>query len=296
MADAGQVARAVLTTRHAGSSRGVARFASGEDALVSRLPKSAEQGASIVLEVTRPALSEAGRTKLAHARPSQLAERPAPTLAERLRGKGHQVHLAHRFPNVGHDEGWDDLVADAMAGEIAFSGGTLWLSPTPAMTLIDIDGHLPPSELALAAISAITDAIRRLDLSGSLGIDFPTLDTKSARRAVDESLSEALADWPHERTAMNGFGFVQLVARLERPSLLHRVAADRAGVAARLLLRRAEHLQGSGRIELSGHPKVIDRINDNWRGQLMRRAGRDVIFRPDPALAIDAPYAQLVPL
>ena len=37
---------------------------------------------------------------------------------------------------------------------------------------------------------------------------------------------------------MNGFGFVQLVARLNGPSLLHRFAISRLGMAARMALRR----------------------------------------------------------
>ena len=55
---------------------------------------------------------------------------------------------------------------------------------------------------------------------------------------------------------MNGFGFVQLVARLERPSLLHRAAFQRAGLAARALLRRAEQLAGRRRGAALGPPRA----------------------------------------
>ena len=108
-------------------------------------------------------------------------------------------------------------------------------------------------------------------------------------------LAASLAGWPHERTAINGFGFVQLVARLERPSLLHRAAFQRAGMAARGLLRRAELLSGPGALLLSGHPALESQLRPEWIEELARRTGREVRWEARPGLAIEAPQAQLVP-
>jgi hypothetical protein len=287
----GLVEDAVLVARAAGSARGTARFASGEEALVDRLPPSASEGAPIRLEVTRPALGERGRRKLARARPTDAAPRPAPTLAEALRAEGHDVRVVREFPRGDGTE----LAAEAFAGEVAFPGGTLQFSPTPAMLLIDVDGALPPRALALAAVTPLAEALRRFDVGGSIGIDFPTLAAKEDRRAVDLALAGALADWPHERTAMNGFGFVQLVARLERPSLLHRAAFQRAGMAARQVLRQAERLQGAGAVLLSGHPTLEAQLKPEWLAELARRTGREVRWEARPTLALEAPQAQLVP-
>lgn len=283
---AGLVEDAVLVSRQSGSKRGTARFASGEQALVDRLPADAREGAPIRLEVTRPAMGDGVRRKLARSRPSTNAPRPAPGLAEQLDGT-----VVHAFPTSG----WDELVAEALSGEVAFVGGSLLFSPTPAMLLVDVDGTLDPRALALAAVAPLAEALRRFDVGGNIGIDFPTLQTKEDRRAVDEALAAALAGWAHERTAMNGFGFVQLVARLERPSLLHRATYQRPALALRALLRRAERLDGAGAVELALHPALERDLAPAFVAELARRTGREVRLRTDPGLAPEAPHAQLVP-
>lgn len=285
--EAGAVLDAVLTSRAAGSRRGTAQLADGTEMLVDGLPQEASEGAAMRLQVRRAALAERGRFKRALARPSD--EEP-----HRVTGLGAlpSARTVQAFP-AGL---WEDITADARTGLIAFAGGSLTISPTPAMTVIDIDGDLPPRALALAAVPTLAAALRRLDLGGSIGIDFPSLSEKADRKAVDEALARAVADWPHERTAMNGFGLVHLVARLSRPSLLHRFAFDRVAAEARLLLRRAERVTEPGALLIRTNPLVRQAISADWEAQLARRTARQIRWELDPALALESGFAQAVPI
>ena len=174
------------------------------------------------------------------------------------------------------------MLEEALTGDIVFAGpvgGALRMSPTPAMTLFDVDGHPPLDGLALAAARAVAAAIVRLDIGGSIGVDFPTLTGKAARAAVDAALDAGLPQ-PFERTAMNGFGFVQIVRRRARMSLPELLRADPAAAEARALLRRIERTPPPApsrhSVSASAHRALL--ANPGWIAELVRRTGVVPIF------------------
>ncbi|MXP09878.1 ribonuclease [Pseudoblastomonas halimionae] len=277
--------------RKSGAGRGVAETEDGEEILLQRVSPAASEGAAITVEITRAPVNERGRRKPAQGITTNEPVR-AWRVADRLRDEGHAVREVRAFPRSE----WDELMQEAFGGEIAFEGGSLLFSPTPAMTLVDIDGTLPPRELALAAIRPLADALHRFDLAGSIGIDFPTLQAKADRKAIDAALEEALGDYPHERTGMNGFGFVQIVARMSGPSILHRAQFRQTRAAICALLRRAERVREPGALLLTAHPALAPLLREEWQAELARRTGREIRWQSDPAVAIEGGFAQAVPL
>jgi hypothetical protein len=231
----------------------------GGEAILSPLPAGITQGAALTVEIVREAIPEAGRAKLAKAMPAEPGAHPAPApdLLARITASGHPVrHLRAHEPDALEAAGWSEVLEEALTGEIAFPGGTLRLSPTPAMTLFDVDGHPPLEALAVNAAHAVGAAILRHDIGGSIGVDFPTLEGKAARHAVAAAIDAALP-LPFERTAMNGFGFLQIVRRRARVSLPELLRADRAGAEARALLRAIERTPPPGIRQHKVRPGVL---------------------------------------
>lgn len=288
---AGAVVEAAVIQRTPGTHHALVRLPDGTEAHARRLPKSDSEGSTVCVLVEREAIGERGRLKRAQATKTELSLTPSPTLAQSLSNAGDTVRIVRRFPA---EAAWEGLFAEAWNGTVPFHGGSLLFADTPAMTLVDVDGY-PVEAIAMNAIPALAAALRRFDLAGNIGIDFPTLTDKADRQAVDRALTDALAGWPHERTAMNGFGFVQIVARLTRASLFRRIGQSRVGAAARIALRRAERLDGPGVTLFTVHPALQAKLKPEWITELERRTARAVRVETDPRLALEAASAQIVP-
>lgn len=248
----------------------------GERFLLPRGVTGVTEGGRLVVEVTREALGGAEPWKLGLAKRTDHEPCPAPPLAD---GK------------PGRIDGWDDLLEEARSGIVGFEGGELRIEPTAAMTMIDVDGWLVPDKLAQMGAWAAAKAIRRLDIGGSIGIDFPTLKDKAARAEVDSVLDDYL-EKPFERTAMNGFGFVQVVRPRKRASLVE-LGQDRAAFETRALLRRVG-FEPPGAKRLVAHPAVVAILQAKvgWLEALARQIGGGVSLRPDAALPISGGYAE----
>ena len=251
------------------------------------LPKGATgltEGAKITIEVTRESIPGVEPWKRALAKLTDHEPCAAPPIDAKP--------LAFPAPtDVLGGAGWWDLLDEARTGAVQFAGGELRISPTPAMTLIDVDGYLPADELAIAGAAAAAGAILRLDIGGSIGVDLPTSDGKAGRQAAAAAIDAALPQ-PFERTAVNGFGFVQIVRPRVRASIIE-LAQDRPGFESRALLRRAA-LERSGAQRLVAHPSVIRVLEQrrDWLDALAKQVGGAVGLRVEPSLTISGGYAE----
>lgn len=270
----------ILEARLKSVGRNAVAVADGQEYLLPKGAPGTTQGAALRIEVTREDLGGLENWKRPLARASSDPARAAPALVGTAADSGKQLD----------DSGWLDLLDEARSGIIAFPGGELRVSLTPAMTLIDVDGQLPPAELAIAGARAAAEAIRRHGVGGSIGVDLPTVDGKVFRQAAAEAV-DAVLPKPFERTSVNGFGFLQVVRPRAHASLFE-LAADRASFEARALLRAAGREVGA--IRLAAHPAVIVELNrrPDWLDQLSRRTGGLVTLRSDPSLAMSGGHAE----
>ena len=276
-------AGSVLAARLIGTGRLAVARAGEEEYLLPKGAPGVTEGASLTIEVTREALAGAEPWKRPLARVTSAVPAPAPAISG--------LTLPFPSPNDPLEQaGWSDLLDEARSGIVAFPGGELRIALTPAMTLIDVDGHLPPEQLALAAAAAAARTIRRHGIGGSIGIDFPTIGGKAARQSVAETI-DAFLPAPFERTAMNGFGFLQIV-RPRRHASLFELAADRSAFEARALLRRAS--REAGAVALTAHPTLMNALRPDWLEQLATHIGGTVSLRPDPACRIGGGYVHRV--
>ncbi|MBO9575649.1 MAG: ribonuclease [Sphingobium sp.] len=272
--------------------RGIVRLDGGEHVLIEPIPPKVAEGANVKVEIFRETIGEPGlegeREKLAKGRIAVAGTQagPGPSLYQRIVETGLPV-----VPCPAHEEdrleaaGWSELLSEAMTGEVGAEDAALRLFPTPAMTLIDVDGSLPPAQLGPKGAKLAAQAIRRMGIAGSIGIDLPTMNNKDERLVAAAQIDKYLPQ-PFERTAVNGFGFVQIVRRRERASLIELLRADPVRTAAMAALRAAERHGGAGAIALTVAPAVARDIlaHPDWIKMLERRRGGGVRIVGDEAL------------
>lgn len=285
----GAIVEGRLLARSAGEHRARIALADGSEAMLQPVPKDVSEGKTVRAEVLREALYEPGSAR--HKPPRLRAVsadtplRAAPRLIDRITADGFAIicTAAHGADMLG-DSGWHDILAEAETGQIGFTGGSLTLSPTPAMMVIDVDGDIAPRALGLAAATQAAHAIRRHGIGGGVVIDFPTLADKADRNAVANYFDAAMTI-PCERTAINGFGLMQIVLKRTRPSLVELFHADPARWHLHARLRSAERDSGTGVLHLAITPaesQLLTHTPDLIEA-LQRRTGRSVATGPSAA-------------
>ena len=272
----------VLEARLARAGKPAIAVAEGQEYVLRAGAAEITEGQAIRIEVVRETIPGTEPWKRPLARLSNEAPRQPDF---------HASEVAFPSPRDPLEEaGWADILEEARSGIVAFAGGALRVSSTPAMTLIDVDGTLPIPELAMAGAKAAARAILRHGIGGSIGVDFPTVQGKDQRTAIGVAVDAILPN-PFERTAVNGFGFLQIVRPRSHASLFE-LAADRAAFEARALLRAAARETGGFRLAV--HPAVHALLESRpaWLAALSRQVGGPVALRADVRLTISGGNAE----
>ncbi len=294
---AGEIYTAQIKTR-LGGGKALVKLCGDVEAILQPVP-ALPDGARLVVEMVRSPLPEPGHWKRAVVRPAEGAEPSAEpcwhfsaepwerflqnavtTVDEILCPNAASANEVEAYlgiaappvridPNAIETADFDSHIEQATQGEFQIPGGRITIERTRAMTVIDVDGDGDALALNIAAAQEIPRLLRLFDIGGPVGIDFVSLSSRAARLSVDTALADASAILgPNERTAINGFGFCQLIRRRSGPSVPEMLCGTTPGrltteSRAIALLRAAGRAQGVGPRQLVAPPAVIDVIR-SW--------------------------------
>ncbi len=278
-----------------GSKGALVTLGGGQEAILSPAPSLAE-GELVAVEMVRSAVPEPGQWKLPKVRllegvesakepcwhfsaePWELFLRRHAGLVASIACPNAQTAnevaalLGSAAPVISVDPGaiseadFETLLDETVQGEFPIENGQLTIERTRAMTVIDVDGTASALNLNMSATAEIARLLRLLDIGGPIGIDFISMNSRAARIQVDAALADACGPLGgHERTAINGFGFCQVIRPRTGPSvpeLLCGTTPQRLSLESRAigLLRQAGRSQGIGARRLVAPVPVIDII------------------------------------
>lgn len=244
------------------------------------------EGARILFEVTREAIAEPGRHK-----PPEIILREG--VHETLMGKdalwdARMASLGQSVTNASIAEGFDV----AIAGQSQIGDVTISFQRTKAGLVFDIDGIGDAFAINMIAATEIARLLRLYQVGAMVLIDFVSMESKAQRTQVAEAFDAAsLADpRPFERTAINGYGMMQVVRARPRPSILDhlfgtRIAALSDETQAYWLLRAVAESRGFGVRSVTARPEVATLLQSErwsaWRAAAVRLAGADMVVVAD---------------
>ena len=255
--------------------------------LLLRSKMGAPEGARILFEVTREAIAEPGRHKPPEIILREGVHHEAPIDKDAL-WAARMASLGQSVTNASIAEGFDV----AIAGQSHVGDVTISFQRTKAGLVFDIDGIGDAFAINMIAATETARLLRLYQVGAMVLIDFVSMETKAQRMQVAEAFDAAsLADpRPFERTAINGYGMMQVVRARPRPSILDhlfgtRIAALSDETQAYWLLRAVAESRGFGVRSVTARPEVATLLQSDrwsaWRAAAVRLAGADMVVVAD---------------
>jgi hypothetical protein len=261
------------------------RTEDGSEVLL-RSKMGAAEGTNVAFEVTREAIAEPGRIK-----PPEVALRDS--LPDDLLSKDglwEQRLAAFGGSTAPHaiGEGFDTAIAGySQIGDVIIS-----FQRTKAGLVFDVDGISDAFATNRVAAGEIARLLRLYQVGAMVMIDFVSMEAKAQRAEIANIFDAASAQdsRPFERTAINGYGLMQVVRGRPRPSVLDhlfgtRIAALSDETQAYWLLRSAARSSGFGDRTITARPAVAHLLlSERWqslRAECARLAGAGVAVVAD---------------
>ena len=253
----------------------------GGSELLLRSKNGAAEGTRVAFEVTREAIAEPGRVKLPEVTPRD--DMPDILLPkDRL---WEQRLAAFGAPVVAQT--FDDSFDVAIAGYSQVGDVIISFQRTKAGLVFDVDGVGDAFAINRVAAQEIARLLRLYQVGAMVMIDFVSMEAKTQRAEIASMFDAASAkdSRPFERTAINGYGLMQVVRARPRPSVLDhlfgtRIAALSDETQAYWLLRSAARSSGFGTRTITARAAVAHLLSsERWqplRAECARLAGAGV--------------------
>jgi hypothetical protein len=162
--------------------------------------------------------------------------------------------------------------------------------------VFDVDGIGSAFDINQVAAAEIARLLRLYQVGAMVMIDFVSMEAKAQRTQIAEIFDAASRSdaRPFERTAINGYGLMQVVRARPRPSVLDhlfgtRIAALSDETQAYWLLRAVAQSTGFGTRTVTAQPDVATLLQSErwaaWRATAVRLAGADMLVVADEKAA-----------
>lgn len=232
------------------------------DEILIRGKVEAGEGERVVFEIKREAIAEPGRAKPAEGRVLEA-------MAQVSRNK--DILWDDRLSALNADairtQPFGDAFDAGIAGSSHVGDVTVSFQRTKAGLVFDVDGVGDPIAINLLAAKEIARLLRLYQVGAMVMIDFVAVDSKPSRIQIAEAFDSAAAlDLrPFERSAVNGYGLMQVVRARPRPSVLDhlfgtRIASPSDETQALSLLREAATSSGFGPRIITARPEMTTLI------------------------------------
>ena len=209
--------------------------------------------------------------------------------------------------------GVEEAIEEALAAQINLpSGGWISITPTPALTVVDVNmgGALKGMSAAEAKLVVNMEATRALayhlrfqDIGGIIVVDYINMSGKGSTRELMAMIETSFRDdiVPVQHTGISAFGLVEFTRKrsglsLRDRMLAHRAPSERVAAVAIEALRCAERVgktpdAGSLIIETSKPVETWLKAHGDLLSVLERQTKRNVIFETNASTRASARIA-----